>query len=333
MAGTVKVTVHSASNLRVTQMFGKQDPYCKVSAGRRSYKTRVAEDAHTDAMWNQTFQFPGSPRSFNFMVYNQNSLSDTLIGEVRIAPATLGRTTSSSCRRRENHLVRSPSHSSGRTTTPVRVGAMGAVPLATGAVAVGDVGSRVLRATIGGTSGAGQVTVSGAEQSALRSRSNSLSRSRTGSAQFVTGDKASGEASAAAVVAPVGGGGGDVPMFANPIAAPPAPPAETEGDDDGSAMFVTDHVKTVSPEAEERARQRRAAREEAQRAEEQRGRGGRCSEAAAAAAAEQEARRSSSARRTAAESSGAAAAQRSRVTSVSDKQRLPPLPSVNGRRR
>ena len=68
MANVTKVTIHSASNLRVTQVFGRQDPYCKVTAGRRSYKTRVADDAHTDATFNQTFEFPGAPRAFNFEV-------------------------------------------------------------------------------------------------------------------------------------------------------------------------------------------------------------------------------------------------------------------------
>ena len=98
------------------------------------------------------------------------------------------------------------------------------------------------------------------------------------------------------------------------------------------AMFVTDHVKTVSPEAEERARQRElpakgttcrgaATAEEAAAAE-----------AAAAAAAEQEVRRVA----LLADSSGKLGSKlrpKGQSTSVSDKQRLPPLPSVNGRRR
>ena len=104
---------------------------------------------------------------------------------------------------------------------------------------------------------------------------------------MVTDNKAPGAVGAAAVVAPpVAGLSGDVPMFANPIAqapsvpAVPQPPAPEAEADDGSAMFVTDHVKTVTPEVEERNRQRRAAREQAERAEQQR----RAQEAAAAQA-------------------------------------------------
>ena len=48
-----------------------------------------------------------------------------------------------------------------------------------------------------------------------------------------------------------------------------------------SAMFVTDHVKVVSPETQEQNRQRKAAREQAERAEQER----QAQEAAAAQAA------------------------------------------------
>ena len=227
-------------------------------------KARNTDSHHSSPSSHQirvNYSFP--------QVYNRNSLSDALIGEVRGLRCNSGQ-------RVQLEIQSQKGKPSGTLTVTFEWqeqiagggaasgGASPEIPMAGAAIAVGDVGARLLRATIGGSSSSGEVTVTRHEQSALRQRSNS----NTGSARFVTDNKTPG---AAAVVAP-SAGGGDVPMFANPVAQVPAAPAvpeasPSETNDDGSAMFVTDHEKTVSPEVEERNRQRRAAREEAERAE------------------------------------------------------------------
>ncbi len=72
----------NATGLRSTQTFGKQDPYVKIGAGRVTRKTRVDENGHKTPTWNQTLELgnlaPG--QTLEVVVWNQNSLSDNVIG-------------------------------------------------------------------------------------------------------------------------------------------------------------------------------------------------------------------------------------------------------------
>ena len=84
----VTLTICEAARLRSTQMFGTQDPFVVVKMkGNPRCKTRVHEDGGTSPTWNQVlpaFKFqPGEDVLVHFEIWNQNSLSDTLIGECR----------------------------------------------------------------------------------------------------------------------------------------------------------------------------------------------------------------------------------------------------------
>eukprot|EP00946_MAST-07B_sp_MAST-7B-sp1_P004817 g4817.t1 len=82
----VTFTICEAARLRKTQMFGTQDPFVVVKMKNNPrVKTRVDEDGGTAPSWQQvlpsfTFQ-PGEDNLVHFEIWNENSLSDTLIGE------------------------------------------------------------------------------------------------------------------------------------------------------------------------------------------------------------------------------------------------------------
>ena len=86
----VIVTIHDAARLRSTQMFGKQDPYVivyvKGANQRRRVKTHVNEDGGKNPAWNQTLaslDYIHADKSDRivFEVWNENSMSDSLIGQ------------------------------------------------------------------------------------------------------------------------------------------------------------------------------------------------------------------------------------------------------------
>jgi hypothetical protein len=84
----VTLTICEAARLRSTQMFGTQDPFVVVKMkGNARCKTRVDEDGGTSPTWQQVlpaFTFSsGEDVLVHFEIWNQNSLSDTLIGECR----------------------------------------------------------------------------------------------------------------------------------------------------------------------------------------------------------------------------------------------------------
>jgi chemotaxis protein histidine kinase CheA len=84
------VTVHSASGLRNTQTFGKQDPFIKITAGRTSRQTRTYNDGGKSGYWDQKLDFVGSVRSFQVQAWNENTMSNTLIGECRVQRCNKG---------------------------------------------------------------------------------------------------------------------------------------------------------------------------------------------------------------------------------------------------
>ena len=227
-------------------------------------------------------------------MFNQNALRDSLIGEVQGIRCNKGKFI-------DLDLKSEKGKPSGTLTLTFDWqqedggSASNGLPVAQAAVAVGSIGGRILKASMDG--GSGQVTVSGSEQNAASRVARA--RSTSGSAQFVTSDKQNSTPNAAAVLAPAGNAQNDVPVLS------PSVPVVEEADQDGSAMFVTDHVKTVDPARLEAERKRKAAEAEKARLEEER-RAKEAAEAAAAAAAAERA---------------AAAAEAQRVAQLQEQQR------------
>ena len=61
---SLRVTVVSASNLKDTQTFGKQDPYIVVKIKNEEHKTEVHEDGHDEGHFDETFIFNNLSASF-----------------------------------------------------------------------------------------------------------------------------------------------------------------------------------------------------------------------------------------------------------------------------
>lgn len=85
----VVITIHDAARLRSTQMFGKQDPYTIAyveTNKRKRVKTHVDDDGGLNPSWERklsTLDYKHEDKSdiVCFEIWNQNSLSDTLIGQ------------------------------------------------------------------------------------------------------------------------------------------------------------------------------------------------------------------------------------------------------------
>jgi len=92
----LEVTVHEAKELRDTQLLGKQDPYCAVRLGDKSYKTKVHEDGGKGANWGDVLRvaFKGKEDEISliFTVRNSNVVSDTDIGSVTLPAIELLKT-------------------------------------------------------------------------------------------------------------------------------------------------------------------------------------------------------------------------------------------------
>ena len=86
----VVITIHDASSLRSTQMFGKQDPYViafvEGDNQRRRVKTHTDEDGGCNPSWNRklaSLDYLKADKSdvVVFEIWNENSMSDSLIGQ------------------------------------------------------------------------------------------------------------------------------------------------------------------------------------------------------------------------------------------------------------
>ncbi|CAK4080789.1 unnamed protein product [Aphanomyces euteiches] len=79
----LQVTVKRATNLRDVQLIGKQDPYCIVQVGARSFRSRVHDNGGKNPVWNDTFVFPVmDPQTEQLVVIikDSNWVSDEFIG-------------------------------------------------------------------------------------------------------------------------------------------------------------------------------------------------------------------------------------------------------------
>lgn len=88
--GVLHVKAKGARNLRNTQTFGRQDPYCRIwvtSNRDKKEETKVDTDGGKEAVWNQTFSFSVNNRHREFLfleVKNKNFTRDTMIGRVKV---------------------------------------------------------------------------------------------------------------------------------------------------------------------------------------------------------------------------------------------------------
>ncbi|KDO29388.1 hypothetical protein SPRG_05925 [Saprolegnia parasitica CBS 223.65] len=77
----------SARNLHDAQTFGKQDPYCKISVGHRTFKTRVHDNGGRNPVWNDKFVFEVADMQLSQLVieiWDSNYTSDDYIGTCRL---------------------------------------------------------------------------------------------------------------------------------------------------------------------------------------------------------------------------------------------------------
>lgn len=81
------VRIVSARNLADTQMFGTQDPYCKIKVGKTKFKTRVHDNGGRSPTWNEKFVFPVyDPQldQISISIKNKNFTDSTPIGDARV---------------------------------------------------------------------------------------------------------------------------------------------------------------------------------------------------------------------------------------------------------
>lgn len=92
LAGNLVVKIKSARDLKDTEWFSKQDPYCVLHCGSSQFRTKAHTDAGKQPTWNQQFEcsISASELELKLAVWNANKLSaDTLIGSGRLALSTV----------------------------------------------------------------------------------------------------------------------------------------------------------------------------------------------------------------------------------------------------
>ncbi|KAG2494662.1 hypothetical protein HYH03_007178 [Edaphochlamys debaryana] len=84
--GSLWLTVQFAKDLTNVDRFGRQDPYCVLRVGGRALRTRVANKAGRNPVWNETFELSGViDNAVEVVIKDSNRvLSDKLIGTASI---------------------------------------------------------------------------------------------------------------------------------------------------------------------------------------------------------------------------------------------------------
>lgn len=90
-AGTVKLTLHKAQDLKNVQAIGKQDPYVKFSFGKKQAKSRVHNNGGKNPVWGQSLSLSISESDveLNLEVWDANTVKDAFIGHINIPRASL----------------------------------------------------------------------------------------------------------------------------------------------------------------------------------------------------------------------------------------------------
>jgi len=91
VGGVLELHLYGARDLRITQTFGKQDPYCKIILAGKKYHTSVSNDTHATATWGESFKLivpPTAGGDFFFIeVKNKNVGLNTVIGGGKVKVA------------------------------------------------------------------------------------------------------------------------------------------------------------------------------------------------------------------------------------------------------
>ena len=83
--GVLHLVVTEAKLTRDTEMFGKMDPYAKITVNGTTYKTKVLDGAGKNPKWNQAFDiaFSSPNDAVTFAVMDEDVTSDDKVGEVK----------------------------------------------------------------------------------------------------------------------------------------------------------------------------------------------------------------------------------------------------------
>ncbi|GIL73847.1 hypothetical protein Vretimale_5041 [Volvox reticuliferus] len=71
-AGSLRVTLHYAKDIKDCDWFGRQDPYVRLRVGSQEKRSRVCRDGGRNPVWDETFEFS---------VINENTLEMTLMDQ------------------------------------------------------------------------------------------------------------------------------------------------------------------------------------------------------------------------------------------------------------
>jgi Ca2+-dependent lipid-binding protein len=101
--GPLRINVLRAEGLRKTSMFGKQDPYVKLSLNKVVEATRVAKGGGSDPRWGQQCVFVlqglADEKVVSFTVFDKSTLGDDVIGVAALSVQELVRMAASGSER------------------------------------------------------------------------------------------------------------------------------------------------------------------------------------------------------------------------------------------
>ncbi|KAG2432135.1 hypothetical protein HXX76_009061 [Chlamydomonas incerta] len=87
-AGVMSVTMEFAKDLKDSDWFGKQDPYCIIRIGGQTFRTRTAVDGGRNPVWNETFRFNViNENSVDVEIKDEDVGRDDLIGNATFSLA------------------------------------------------------------------------------------------------------------------------------------------------------------------------------------------------------------------------------------------------------
>ncbi|PNW76448.1 hypothetical protein CHLRE_11g467595v5 [Chlamydomonas reinhardtii] len=117
-AGVLTVTVEAAHDLKDPEWVSRQDPYCVISVGGQTFRTRTAVDGGRNPVWNETFRFDvghapdtGGTAEVVEVVVKADQLveHDATLGSASIPLATARQTAGTDCYHTRAAIV-SPQH-------------------------------------------------------------------------------------------------------------------------------------------------------------------------------------------------------------------------------
>ncbi len=81
-------SLHAHLRAQDKDWFGRQDPYCVVTCGSQTFRTRTAKDAGRNPVWNETFRFSVvNENEVVLLVKDEDVVRDDVIGTACISLA------------------------------------------------------------------------------------------------------------------------------------------------------------------------------------------------------------------------------------------------------